>query len=32
MSLVRPRRRTLPSYTEQLVHHLAKAGAALRQR
>lgn len=32
MSLVRPRRRTLPAYTEQLVHHLAEAGAALRPR
>lgn len=30
MSLVRPRGRTLPTYTEQLVRHLAEAGAALR--
>jgi DNA-binding transcriptional LysR family regulator len=30
MSLIRPRSRTLPTYTEQLVRHLAQAGAALR--
>ncbi|MEI7447133.1 MAG: LysR family transcriptional regulator [Burkholderiales bacterium] len=32
MSLVRPRRRTLPAYTEQLIRHLVEAGAALRDR
>lgn len=32
MSLVRPRRRTLPAYTEQLIRHLVEAGAALRER
>ncbi|MFM1987212.1 MAG: LysR family transcriptional regulator [Pseudomonadota bacterium] len=32
MSLVRPRRRTLPAYTEQLIRHLVEAGTALRER
>ena len=31
MSLVRPRRRTLPAYTEQLIRHLVVAGAAMRE-